>query len=312
MDLLYKGILKIMKLRHLLLSVGLVGIGIIVLVNLGDAPQFFAALRNFHWYAVLLMILVQFGSYYTTARYYQAFFAMSDYEVDLRHLFEASLAINFVNQAVPSAGVAATTYLIEAIRPSVSTGTATLAQLGRYIFTFVSYFIVLAIGFLFLFLGAGDRLDQFSVRLVLVLMLAVLAAGIVLLAVFSERSRLEATLAPVIGLVNVIGTTLLRRKRLPLGPARMKRFLDEIYRGYELVKERKDRWPVFLGWSLAYNVAEVMTLYIVFIGLGSWINPGVVITAYTLAIIASSIGFITGGVGIYELSMIGASILSTQ
>ena len=88
----------------------------------------------------------------------------------------------------------------------------------------------------------------------------------------------------------------------------MKRFLDEIYRGYELVKERKDRWPVFLGWSLAYNIAEVMTLYIVFIGLGSWINPGVVITAYTLAIIASSIGFITGGVGIYELSMIGAFV----
>ena len=297
-----------MKLRHLLLLVGLVGIGIIVLVNLGDAPAFFAALQHFHWYAVPLMIAVQLGSYYTNARYYQAFFAMSDHEVDFRRLYEASLAINFVNQAVPSAGVAATTYLREAIKPQVSIGTAALAQLGRYIFTFVSYFIVLAVGFLFLFLGTGERLDRVSVRVVLVLMLALLAAGTVLLAVFSERLRLEATLSPVIRVINGFSRKVLRRKRLPLGPARMKRFLDEIYRGYELIKERRDRWPVFLGWSLACNIAEVSTLYIVFVGLGSWINPGVVITAYTIAIIASSVGFITGGIGIYELTMIGGFV----
>jgi len=36
-----------------------------------------------------------------------------------------------------------------------------------------------------------------------------------------------------------------------------------------------------LAWSLAYNVAEVLTIYVVFVGLGIWINPGVVITAYT-------------------------------
>ena len=60
-----------------------------------------------------------------------------------------------------------------------------------------------------------------------------------------------------------------------------------------------------MAWSLAYNVAEVLTIYVVFVGLGIWINPGVVITAYTLAIIASLAGFLTGGIGVYELGMIG-------
>jgi uncharacterized protein (TIRG00374 family) len=294
-----------MKLRRLLLLVGLIGICVLLLAHLGDLPKFWDALQDLGWYVVPAIIVVQLGSYYANARYYQAFFAISDYHVGLRRLFEASLAINFANQALPSGGLVGTTYLSEAVKPEVPAGTAALAQLGRYIFTFLSYFIVLAAGFLMLFLGRNSDLNKPSVKLVIILMLAVLGIGIVLLMVFQERKRLEPVLKLGVHIINGFGRRVLRRQKDLIGESRISGFLDEFYRGYHLVMDHKGRWPKLLGWSLAYNFTEVLTIYVVFIGLGVWVNPGVVVTAYTLAIIASLAGFLTGGVGVYELGMIG-------
>jgi uncharacterized protein (TIRG00374 family) len=295
-----------MKLRRLLLLAGLIGILLVVMANLGDLPKFVAALQHLHWYIIVLIIAVQLVSYYCNAHYYQIFFAISDYKVDLRRLFEASLAINFANQALPSGGVAGTTYLSEAVKPEVPAGMATLAQLGRYIFTFLSYIIVLLIGFLLLFLAGSSDLDKPSVRFVIILMLAVIAVGQVLLMVFSDRTRLEAFMKPILSFGNGFKRRILRRAGPLVNDETLDAFLEDFYSGYRLVISHKGRWPQLLGWSLAYNIAEVMTIYVVFVGLGLWVNPGVVITAYTLAIIASLAGFVTGGVGVYELSMIGA------
>jgi len=294
-----------MKLRRLLLVAGLIGIGVLVLVHLGDLSKFWDALQDLQWYVIPLVIIVQLASYYFNARYYQAFFAISHFHISLRRLYETSLAINFANQVLPSGGVAGTTYLSEAVKPEVPAGTAALAQLGRYIFTFLSYFIVLAIGFLLLFLGRNSDLNKPSVRLVIILMLAVLAIGLILLMVFQERRRLDAVLRQGVRAINWFGRKILRRTKPLIGSERIAGFLDEFYEGYHLVMGHKGRWPKLLGWSLGYNVTEVATIYVVFVGLGIWINPGVVITAYTLAIIASLAGFLTGGVGVYELGMIG-------
>lgn len=295
-----------MKLSRFLLLAGLVGVGILVLANLGDLHKFLLALRHFRWYVIILVILIQLASYYCNARYYQAFFAISKHRVELKRLYEVSLAINFANQVVPSGGVAGTTYLAEAVKPEVPAGMATLAQLGRYIFTFLSYFIVLAVGFLIFFLSDDSDLNKVSVRLIIILMLVVLAVGLVLLMIFSERSRLEAALRPFVRFINAFGRHVLRRKQAFIMPHWADQFLDEFYRGYRMVIGHKGQWPLLLSWSLAYNIAEVATIYVVFLGIGQWVNPGIVITGYTLAIIASFAGFLTGGIGLYELGMIGA------
>ncbi len=294
-----------MKLRRLLLLAGLIGLAVLVMVHLNDLTKFWDALQDLQWYIIPLIVIVQLGSYYFNARYYQAFFAISHYHIGLRRLYETSLAINFANQALPSGGVAGTTYLSEAVKPEVPAGTATLAQLGRYVFTFLSYFIVLAVGFLLLFLGRNSDLNKPSVKLVIILMLAVLTVGLILLMVFQERKRLEAVLRQGVRALNWFGRVILRRVRPLIDPERISTFLDEFYVGYHLVLGGRGRWSKLLGWSLGYNIAEVLTIYVVFVGMGMWINPGIVITAYTLAIIASFAGFLTGGVGVYELGMIG-------
>ena len=61
-----------MKLRRLLLVAGLIGIGVLVLVHLGDLSKFWDALQDLQWYVIPLVIIVQLASYYFNARYYQA------------------------------------------------------------------------------------------------------------------------------------------------------------------------------------------------------------------------------------------------
>jgi uncharacterized protein (TIRG00374 family) len=293
-----------MNMRRIMILLGIAGIFFIVVTSLGDPHKIIDAFIKVRWYVVPLVIIAQIIDYYCNAKYYQAFFDISGHRVKLRLLFEASLAINFANVAIPSGGVAGTTYLAEAIKSSgVPPAKSTLAQIGRYIFTFVSYFIVLAFGFVVMFFSGN--LNKVSVRFVMLIMVVILAAGLVLMAIFSERSRLEAFISPVIRLINRFGKTVLRRAKPLIDRRRVSAFLSEFYEDYHELLSHKARWPSLVWWSLGGNIAEVATVYVVFLGFGQIVNPGIVITGYTLAIIASVGGILVNGLGVYEAGMIG-------
>jgi uncharacterized protein (TIRG00374 family) len=295
----------IMNLRRFLILVGILGVILLIFSTFGNPLTIVQAFREVRWFVVPLVIIMQLISYYYNARFYQEFFSIFDHTVSFRRLYEASLAINFANQAIPSGGVAGTTYLAEAVKGAgVPAGQTTLAQLNRYIFTFLSYFIVLGFGFLMLLFG--NDLDKVSVRFMILLMVIVLGAGAVLLAIFSERSRLEKFLSPVIRALNALGRHMLKKRTKPLvNQAKLDNFLDEFYQGYHLVLEHKGRWPALLWWALGGNLAEVATLYAVFVGFGQWVNPGIVISAYTLGIAASVAGILVNGLGVLEAGLIG-------
>lgn len=292
-----------MRLRQILIVIGFLGIGLFLIANLGDFHKFVEALSDVQWYLFPLLIAIQLYSFYCSAHYYQIFFAAAGNTVGLRRMYEISMAINFTNQVVPAGGLAGVAYLNEVVKPEVPSGTATLAQLAHYVFTFISYFVVLGLGLTLLFLS-GD-LNKVSVRIMLIVMVATLLAGVVILMVFSERSRTEAVLRPVLGALTAIKKSVFRRPRPIIDPAKLAKFLDDFYHGYHEIIKRRETWPKLLAWCLGGNFAEVATLYAVFIGFGLWPNPGVVITGYTLAIMISVLGVFTGGVGFYEFGMIG-------
>jgi len=294
-----------MNLRRVLILLGILGLIVLIFSTFGNPATIVSTFARGSWYVVPLVIVTQLASYYYNARYYQQFFAIFGHTTGFRRLYEASLAINFAGQAIPSGGVASTTYLAQAVKEyGVPPSQATLAQIGRYIFTFASYFVVLALGFLTLLFS--NDLNKVSVRVMMLIIVLTLAAGFMLLMVFSERSRLEALVRPVINLINAFGRRCLRRRRAIVSAARLDRFLTEFYRGYHEIIENKRNWPALFWWSLGGNLAEVATVYVVFIGFGHWVNPGIVIVAYTLAIAASVGGFLINGLGVYEAGMIGA------
>lgn len=293
-----------MSLRRFLLILGFVGLAILVVTNLDDVHEFWVALGHYKWYLVPLVLALQFGGYYANGRFYEVFFAVSGRQVSRRSMVETAIGVNFVSIALPAGGVASATYLAEVVKGTVPSGTAALAQLSRYVLTFVSYFAVLAVGFVLLALSGN--IAQPSVRIMLIVMVAVLLVGMFMVPIVTDHRRLRRATLPVIRFINGLARRVFRRRTNLIPLTRVEQFLDDFSNDYELLtRDRRRRWQL-LWWALVGNLTEVSTIYTVFVGFGLWPNLGVVITGYTLAVMASVLSFATGGLGIFEFGMIGA------
>jgi uncharacterized protein (TIRG00374 family) len=51
---------------------------------------------------------------------------------------------------------------------------------------------------------------------------------------------------------------------------------------------------------LVANETEILTIYVVYIAFGEWVNIGAVILAYAVANFAGLVSVLPGGIGIYE------------
>ncbi len=293
-----------MNFRRLLLLAGMLGVGLVIVANLGAYGRFASVIKNVHWQVFILVGVVQLVSYYCNARYYQSFLAISGHRVPLAKLYRVALAVNFANQAIPSGGVAGATYITQALAGDVPSGKAALAQLFRYVFTFVTFIVVLIIGFVML-LFFDANLGKISVRVVMLVMAVVITTGLLLLLFLTDKSKLRAVLVPLLRTYNRVGQKLLRRRFKPVKPEPVRNFFNEFYAGIDelLVSRVKWIWPLL--WAFGGNLAEVGTIYVVFLAFGHLINPGVVIVAYSFANIASLAAIFTAGVGLYEATMIG-------
>ena len=293
-----------MTKRRLLILSGLVAFLMLVIINLGYIAQFANLLHQLRWYFLILVVVAQGLSFYANAKYYQAFLAIFGYRLTTVQLYRVALAINFVNQAFPSSGVSGTSYLAQSLSPVVPVGKATLAQLVRYVFTFLSFVIVLGGGFLLLFLTGN--LNRLAVRLMLLFLMLVLVTSVLLVTVVADRSRVEWWARRLIQGLNVLARRLRRRRQPLFSHNWTQRFFDEFYQGYHLLLQEKGHWTRPMTYALLGNMAEVATLYLVFAAFGRLVNPGIVIIGYGLANMISLAAFLSSGVGLYEATMVAA------
>ncbi len=58
-------------------------------------------------------------------------------------------------------------------------------------------------------------------------------------------------------------------------------------------------------WALVINTAAILSIYVVYVAFGEWVNIGAIILAYSVANFAGLVSVFPGGVGIYEALMTG-------
>jgi len=295
-----------MKMRSLLQTVGFISLAALIVFSRGRIRQIIPLLGHIRWYFFVVFILVQLGSYWFNAKYYQSFFAIFKHQVPTKLLYACSLAVNFVNQAFPSGGISGTSYLTTTLKDYVPMGKTTLAQLMNYLFTVVAFLVVLTLGFFLLFLTG--RLQQASVRIIMLLILAIVVFCIVVLVIISDRNRVEGIIKRLNGILNNFSRKVLHRRSPFVTEAQLNRFIEEFYHGYDAFTEEKGHWRLPFIYSLGYNVTEVATVYVVFLAFGHVVNPGSVIAAYTLANLFSLVSVFTNGAGVYEATMIGSLV----
>jgi uncharacterized protein (TIRG00374 family) len=295
-----------MTFRRIMQWAGLIAMALLIFLSRGRIGQVIHLLHNVRWYILILIVAVQLFSYWCNAKYYQSFFRIFDINVEMSKILPRALALNFVNQAFPSGGIVGTSYLSTSLKDEVPVGKSTLAQLMRYIFTFGSFLVVLGLGFLLLFLTG--HLDQASVRVIMLFILAIIVASLIFVVLMADRARVYQLGRAIVNSINNLAMNWFRRKKVLITDQQRLHFFDEFYHGYEVLGEQKGHWRHPFLFSLGGNLAEVLTVYIVFLAFGHVINPGIVVAAYTLANIISLASPITGGAGVYEATMIGTLV----
>jgi len=280
---------------------GLVAFAIIIAANINRVGEFGGYLRQARWYILIFIVVAQLIGYYCMAKYYQLFLGLFGPRQNLKKFFNMSLAINFVNQAFPSGGVSSLTYL-GAQMPDMPKGKITLTHFMRFVFTYISFTVILLAGFIILMLTGN--LAAITSRFTLLIVSAIVSISIAALAIMSNESWLKFFANWARGALNQFMKRVLRRKNDLIGEAQLDRFIGEFHEGYEVLKGGRRHWQGPLAYLFGNNITELLTIYVVFLSFGHWINPGVVIAGYALANAVSILGVFTGGVGIFEATMI--------
>jgi uncharacterized protein (TIRG00374 family) len=297
--------MEVMNLRRFFVLAGLGALGLVLAINFEYVGQFLALLHRVHWYVFPLVIAMQGMDYYFNAKYYQVIFRLLDFRIETRPLYEAALAINFVNVVFPSGGLSGASFLSRAFKNDTTAGKATLVQLGRYVFTFLSFLVVLTAGFVLLLLG--NNVAHISVRVMLLFLAVVIGFSVLILTVLGERRIIEQIVTVLARTANRI-THRLTGRRVLVRHESLNSFFDEFYDGYHFLMSERGQWHKPLLYCLGTNLAEVATVYVVFLSFGIYINPGVVIVGYTLANIFSVVAFFGSGAGVYEATMVAAFV----
>ncbi|MCA9348447.1 flippase-like domain-containing protein, partial [Candidatus Saccharibacteria bacterium] len=76
--------------------------------------------------------------------------------------------------------------------------------------------------------------------------------------------------------------------------------LEDLHKDYIKVRKNMSLVKKLFVWALLVNITEIMSIYLVYIAFGEWINPGALILAYAVANFAGLVAILPGGVGIYE------------
>lgn len=267
-------------------------------------------LRNINAILLTLIVPIQAVSYYAIARLYIDHFKTQGDHIALKKMYIIALELNFVNVVFPSGGVSGFGYLSYRLKKEgISAGKTSLANMLKYMLVFLAFICILFLGVFMLALRQKTNplvmLIASSVTLV-----TVFSIGIGSYIVSSKR-RINAFVGWLPSAINKISSIFRHKKSKQLiDMHRLEIVLDELHQEFIIIRKNPLALKKPFLWALLFNAMELLTIYIVYLAFGSWINPGAVILAYAVANIAGLVAILPGGVGVYE-GLMTAVLVST-
>ena len=289
-----------MRLRHLFFFLAFIAIAILVIVQFGQFQSLLEVLKNVNYWIIGLVVILRFFYYWTNTKYFQAYLANFNHKPAFRDLMKDVVVMNFADTVFPTGGVSGVAVLRGRLRKhNISAHTSTVAQAFYKGFTGISFVVLLLISLIFLFFSR--RIEMVSFRLILVVLVLMLVAGVILLTLILNRSALTKVL---IALSRPFNWVLKKLKRNSLGAEQMHDLID---RFYETLHEYKKDWRKLFApyvWCLLSLILDIASLYMVFVAFGVYPNPGVIIAAFLVAMTLSVVSVFTSGIGVFELGMV--------
>ncbi len=282
---------------------------LLIIVAYFTWPQIVRAaglIERINVWILLLLIPVQLLSYYATGSMIFAYLRAKGNLKDASHwqMTRLSLELNFVNHILPSGGAAGFSYLGWVLhRYGVTPGRATIAQMIRFVLTFLTFVLLLIVAVIVL------ATDGQVNRIILLLsgLIAGLAIGAIVLLTFviSSRETLVRFSSWTTQRANRFVRWITRgRKKTVLKSGVLETFFLDMHNDY--LEIRRDIRVLFVPfiWALIANICDVALLFIAFWALGTPVNPAAIFIAFGLSSIGGAISNTPGGAGAYEAIMI--------
>ena len=271
-----------------------------------EIAQAWQLLSRVNLYVLSLVVVAQVVVYFIAGEMMFTYLRDKKAIKDIGVLQQARMALemNFVNHALPSAGVSGISYMTWRLKKyGISGGRATLAQFVRFIASFAAFTTLLIIALVAITIdGNINRWVILFSSLIVFLMIAATVAGI---ALFGSPSRSRRFSNWLVRLVNKSARLIrIPAKKFTLSVDPLLEFFDEMHDDYlQLKKEKKLLLKPYL-WGLLFMAGEVLIFMITFWALGEFINPAPVLIAFGLAMIAGFIVVTPGGAGAFEAIMV--------
>jgi len=259
-------------------------------------------LKNLEVWALSLIIPAQILNYHSYAELYQSLFKILHHRVRYMKMLRLTSELNFVNNVFPSGGVTGISYFgVRMKSMGVSPGKSTLVQMLRYILLFVSFQILLFVGLIILAIG-GDA-NSFAILIAGSLATLLFVGTLGAMFIVGSKKRINGFFTYLTRFANRIIKIVRPKHPETINIVKVQTLFTELHENYlELRQKPKMLWGPLIR-ALMANVAEILTIYVVYIAFGQWVNPGAIIIAYAIANFAGLISVLPGGVGIYEALM---------
>lgn len=265
----------------------------------GQFEQTFQNLFRVNLWALVLMIPLQGLNYDAQTRLYRSLFAVVGNKLEYRELYKSALALNYVNNLFPSGGVSGISYFGVRLKGDDITGPkASAVQLFKLVMYFVSFEVLIVFGVLALAIQGqmNSLILMLSGSIATFLVMTTVGMGFII----SSRRRIAGFFGYVGDFLNRLIKVFRPRHPEAINVGKMRMVFEDLHDNYMLMSRDWSKLKQPFLWALLANFWEIMTIYVVYVAFGQFVNIGAVILAYAVANFAGLISVLPGGVGIYE------------
>lgn len=292
------------KVRLILSIVTFLGIFLLIFFARESIMETLSNLKSVKVWVLLFMVLTQITIYHGYTQLYRSIFNILGRSVRYRTMFGITSELTFVNTVFPSAGVAGFSYFGYRMRKfKINASQATLTHMMRFVAVFFAFQILLLVGVIALTLH-GDA-NNFTILVASSIGTALAIGSVLAIYVIGNKNRINSFTTGLTKFINKIIHTIRPKHPETINLAGVSKLFMDLHEEYKILRKSKKQLKRPLLFGLLAISAEIMTLYLVFIAFGQWVNPGAVILAYAVANFAGLISVFPGGAGVYEALMTG-------
>jgi uncharacterized protein (TIRG00374 family) len=270
----------------------------------GQIVDTFNNLKKVNLWIIALMLPLQVVNYHAQTKVYQHLFGLVGNKLKYWAVYRVALELNFVNHVFPSGGVSGISFFGLRLRGAhITGGRATLVQIMKLGLLFVSFELLLLVGLIIM--AANGRVNNLVILAAGMITTLLVVGTFAFVFVFGSARRIHATFSTVTRGLNRMFHIILPRRPEVINTTRVESIALEFHNNYKVIEAKYRELKAPFWWALMVNITEVLSIYVVYVAFGEWVNLGAIILAYAVANFAGLVSVLPGGIGIYEALMTG-------